>query len=69
MTMFASIYFLYLTLIDSCMHMYFLNRVRDLFFFDKFWILEWFWDGGGISQRFLGFVEGGFTDEEIVVDN
>ena len=51
MTMFAPIYFPYLALIDSCMHMHFLNRVRWLVFWDKFWILEWliFWDWGSSS--------------------
>jgi len=49
MTMFAPIYYPYLALIDSCMHMHFLNRVGWLVFWDKFWISGWlvFWDGGG----------------------
>ena len=38
MTMFAPIYYLYLAVIDSYMHMHFLNRVE--------WLV--FWDGGSI---------------------
>ena len=49
--MFALIYYSYLTLIDSCMHIHFLNRVGWLIFWDKFWILEWlFWDGGVLAM-------------------
>jgi len=55
MTMFAPIYFPYLALIDSHMHMHFPNSVGWLVFWDKIWILEWlvFWDGGSIFTRCL----------------
>jgi len=36
MTIFTPIYYQKLALIDSCMHMHFLNT----YFLDKFWILE-----------------------------
>ena len=39
--MFTLVYYSYLTLINSCMHMHFLNRVIWLFW-GKFWILGWF---------------------------
>ena len=45
MTIFAHIYYSYLALINSCMHMHFLNRVRWLIFWDKFWIPEWLFFG------------------------
>jgi len=36
MTMFIPIYYPYLTLIDFCMHMHFLNRIRWLVFLINF---------------------------------
>jgi len=53
--MFTPIYYLYLAVIDSYMHMHFLNRVKWLFFGDKFWILEClvFWDGGSTALQHI----------------
>ena len=53
MTTFVPIYYPYLALIDSCMHIYFLNRLGWLVFWDKFWISRWlvFWDGGSIYEN------------------
>ena len=53
MIMFAPIYYPYLALIHSCMHMHFLNKVGWFVFWDKFWISGWlvFWDGG--SKKLL----------------
>ena len=55
MTMFTPICYPYLVVIDSYMHMHFLNKVKWHVFGDKFWIPEWlvFWDGGSISWSAL----------------
>ena len=39
--MFTPIYYPYLILIDSCMHIHFLNKIRWLVFWNRFWILGW----------------------------
>ena len=43
--MFVTIYYPYLALIDSCIHMHFLNRVSDLFFGTSFEFLFFGMDG------------------------
>ena len=48
MTIFASIYYPYLIIINSCMHMYFLNKVGWFIFLDKFWILAWYFRTEGV---------------------
>ena len=58
MLIFISICYQYLIVIDSYMHMHFLNRVKWLAFWDKFWITEWlvFFYGGSM---YLGLLPNG----------